>query len=132
MQFIKNCWFKIRNMKTKIGMAITMMLLTYAPWITALAEDDNTSPTGGNYELANQDVSYIYTNLIWPFVYLMSALVLLLGMGTFAHCFAKLSANANNPQARKTIYITMYRSFWIMSAAGSIGFVFAVIVSCLS
>lgn len=115
-------------MKTKIGMAITMMMLSCTPLTSVFADTWEVN----NYALANQDVSYIYTNLIWPFVYLMSALVLLLGMGTFAHCFAKLSANANNPQARKTIYITMYRSFWIMSAAGSIGFVFAVIVSCLS
>lgn len=115
-------------MKTKIGMAITMMMLSCTPLTTVFADTWEAN----NYALANQDVSYIYTNLIWPFVYLMSALVLLLGMGTFAHCFAKLSANANNPQARKGIYITMYRSFWIMSAAGSIGFVFAVIVSCLS
>ena len=102
---------------------LVWMSLNSIPGI-ALANTDTTD--AGTY------TSQIYTNYLWPFVYLIIAGTLYMGIVGFIRALLTLSWNSANPNARLTAYKTLFREFVFLAIDGSFGLLFSLVVSCLT
>lgn len=80
----------------------------------------------------SQAISQIYSNYLWPFIYFILASLMWLGIAGFVVGILKASWNANNPQGRAAAYRTLFREFVFLSATGSFGLIYSIVVSLMS